>query len=163
MTSTRNTPHIGVALIAVLALACADSAAPVSSPLDGLARVSTDDTGSTTTPPPAPGPGSFHGVVKGYKSGLGDTAVTAQGIEGVKVTAYARTMPTPTDSVGVGAEAASVLTDASGVFQLPVLPFGEYIVTFAPSAGSKYRGGWSIGTATTTSNASGWFIMLPEK
>ena len=84
-------------------------------------------------------------------------------LAGVRVTAYVRINPTATDSNGVGPQAASVLTDAAGIFQLPVLAGGEYIVTFSPPEGSKYRGGWSIGLADATSNASRWWIMLPEK
>lgn len=156
---------IAFATIVVLAIACADGAAPISSPLAGLSRITVDDTvGTGTLPPPPPvGTGSFRGTVMGYKSGFADTLATAKVLEGVRVTAYVRINPTATDSIGVGPQAATVLTSAAGAFQLPVLQAGEYIVTFNPPEGSKYHGGWSIGFATATSNASPWWIMLLEK
>jgi len=156
---------IAFAILIIVALACADGTAPIASPLAGLARVTADDTvGTGTLPPPPPvGTGSFRGTVIGYKSGFGDTLATAKVLEGVRVTAYVRINPTATDSIGVGPQAAMVLTNTAGVFQLPVLQAGEYIVTFSPPDGSKYRGGWSIGVADASSNASPWWIMLAEK
>ena len=156
---------IAFATLIVVALACAEGTSPIASPLAGLSRIAVDDTAGTGTlpPPPPVGTGSFRGTVMGYKSGFGDTLATAQVLESVRVTAYVRINPTATDSVGVGQLAATVLTTVAGVFQLPVLQAGEYIVTFNPPDGSKYRGGWSIGTASATSNASPWWIMLAEK
>jgi hypothetical protein len=132
------------------------------SPLDGLSRVATSDTGTSTPPPPPVGVGSFHGVVRGYQTGGPDTLSSAVLLEGVRVTAYAR-KATATDSVGVGPQAASVLTDADGVFQLPDLAAGDYVVTFTTPAGSKYAGGWTVATANATSNQSPWWIMLEAR
>lgn len=154
---------IALLTIAALLLACVDGMAPTPSPLAGLDRVSTTDTGTTPPPPPPPvGVGSFHGVVRGYTKGAIDTLNTAVLLVGARVTAYPRTTAT-TDTLGLGPMAASVLTDASGVFHLPVLAAGPYIVTFNPPAGSKYGGGWTIATASATSNQSPWWIMLQSK
>ena len=153
-------------LLSVLALvvvqACNDGTSPVAPSLAGLSRVATTDTGTSTPPPPPVGVGSFHGVIRGYRSGVVDTMSTEVLLEGVRVTAYSRVV-TASDTVGVGPQAASVLTDASGVFQLPDLAAGEYIVTFTTPAGSKYGGGWTIATASATSNVSPWWIMLLAK
>jgi len=142
--------------------ACNDGTSPITSPLSGLSRVATTDTGTSTPPPPPVGTGSFHGVVRGYQAGVVDTLSTTVLLEGVRVTAYVR-QPTASDSIGVGAQAASVLTDASGVFQLPDLAAGDYVVTFTPAAGSAYAGGWTVATASATSNQSPWWIMLQKK
>lgn len=142
--------------------ACKDGTDPAPSPLAGMARVAVTDTSTTKPPPPPAGVGSFHGVVRGYQTGVIDTLNTAVLLAGVRVTAYTR-VTSAADSVGVGPQAASVLTDGSGVFQLPDLAAGEYVVTFAPPAGSSYAGGWTIGTASATSNQSPWWIMLAKK
>lgn len=154
---------VGLSLVAVLGVAaCNDGTSPVASPVTGLDRVATTDTGTTTPPPPPVGVGSFHGVVRGYQTGTPDTLSTVVVLEGVRVTAYAR-VATASDSIGVGPQGASVLTDASGVFQLPDLAAGDYVVTFTTPAGSKYAGGWTVATASATSNQSPWWIMLAEK
>lgn len=156
---------IAFLVLCVIALDCTDGTAPIASPLEGLSRITVDDTAGTgTLPPPPPlGTGSLRGTVIGYKSGFGDTLATAKPLAGVRVSAYVRIDPTATDSIGVGTLAAMVVTTSGGVFQLPVLQAGEYIVTFTPPDSSKYRGGWSLGMANATSNASPWWIMLPEK
>jgi hypothetical protein len=149
------------ALALTLVVACGDSNSPVStSPLEGYSQVGTSDTGTVKPPPPPVGPGSFHGVVRGYQSGIIDTLGTAVLLEGVTVNAYTRVASAP-DEVGV--LAASVLTNASGVFQMPTLAGGEYVVTFTPPASSPYKGGWTLAFAGPQSNENPWWIMLPKK
>lgn len=145
-----------------VAAACADSVPPVASPLEGLARVGTNDTSlSPPGQPPNTAPGSFHGYFLGYTPGAGsDTLATSEPIANATVRAYTR-VATATD--GVGPLAATVTTDAAGLFQLPVMPGGEYIVSFTPPSASRYRGAWTLATASTTSNQYPWWIMVPPK
>lgn len=167
------------AFVAGVALACAgDSTSVDKSPLDGLTRVSStdsggtpptnpppSDTGTTPSPPPNPGPGSFRGYVRGQaEPGTGpDTMATAPKVANVRVTAYPRLPSSSADSLGVGPAAASVLTDANGEFQLPTLPGGEYVVTFVPPESSIYRGVYATATAHSQSNTYPWWVVLPKK
>jgi hypothetical protein len=166
----RNTARFSrsplVLLLAALVTvaACSDSSpsAPDSSPLAGLTKAARNDTAPTppnNTEPLAPG--SFHGTIYGYEPGP-DTLKNSERLAGVKVTAYPR-LRSSTDTLGVGAPTASVLTNSSGEFQLPTMPGGEYVVTFNPPTGSKYRGGWTVATAFAESNAHAWWIMLAVK
>jgi hypothetical protein len=143
--------------------ACAEAAAPpIQSPLAGLVSIDANDTvPESPAPQPSPTPGSFHGTVRGYEPGP-DTLASAVKLPNVKVTAYVR-ISVSTDSIGTGTVAGSTLTDANGDWQLPTLPGDEYIVTFVPPEGSKYRGVWAIATAHSGSNQSPWFIMLAVK
>ncbi len=150
-----------LALIATLAFACADPAGPAVSPLSGLVRVSANDTTPNAPPPQPAAPGSFHGTVRGYSPGP-DTLNTAVRLPNVTVTAYPRVVSS-TDTVGVGPLQAQVVTNAQGEFQLPTMPAGEYVVTFNPPSDSRYRGGWTIATASSTSNQGAWWIMLPAR
>lgn len=162
----RASSHsLRVALLVAIAgaiAACADSTSPIGSPLAGLARVGSNDSlPGSPPPPPTPTPGTFHGSVLGYEPGP-DTLASAVKLPNVKVTAYVR-VSMSLDSIGVGTVAASVVTDANGDWQLPTLAGGEYVVTFVPPDGSKYRGVWAIATAHEDSNQRAWFIMLPVK
>jgi hypothetical protein len=151
-------------LIAAIAIACADGASSpiVRSPLDGLVEVGSNDSVPGYPPPqPAPTPGTFHGVVRGYEPGP-DSGVAPVKLADVRVTAYER-VSMSTDSIGVGTVAASVQSDANGDWQLPTLPGGEYVVTFDPPSGSRYRGVWTVATAYSGSNDFRWFVMLPVK
>ena len=144
--------------------ACSDSPTSVAdpSPLAGLTKAARNDTAPTpptTTEPLAPG--SFHGTIYGYAPGP-DTLKNSERLSGVKVTAYPRLRST-TDTLGVGAATASATTNANGDFQLPTMPGGEYVITFNPPTGSKYRGGWTVATAFAESNAHAWWIMLAMK
>jgi hypothetical protein len=159
-----------VAVLSVgVAIACADNGPTVGgghAPVAGLTRVESNDTGVTAPPPGPTTPGSFHGSVLGQApAGSGpDTLGNAERLANVRVTAYPRTEST-TDTLGVGPAAASVLTDATGAFQMPTLPGGEYVITFNPQApeDTKYRGAWSIATIHDHSNDYPWLILLLRK
>ena len=155
--------QLGAACIAVLlAAACSDHdpAGPGNDPLAGLTEAERGDT-ATSPPPSVPrGPGHFVGTVYGYDPGP-DTLASSVRLEGARVTAFVL-VQTP-DTVVAGRQAASVLTNAQGFFQLPTLPAGEYIVTFVPPAGSPYRGGWTVAEAWQQSGDSPWYIMLPRR
>ena len=156
-----------LALTAGFAIACSDTGPRVdTSPLAGLTRVQSNDSG-TTAPPPGPAtPGSFHGVVLGQAANIpgSDTLANAPRLANVRVTAYPR-VQSRTDTLGVGPAAASVLTDQNGAFQVPELPGGEYVVTFNPQSPDdlKYTGAWSIATIHSRSNDYPWWIMLMKK
>src|SRR5688500_2795046 len=130
-----------------LALACAEKPLGVDpSPLDGLLPAEGNDSSGAPPPPPSTnsGPGYVRGTVLG-PSGPGagnDSLTTAPRVAGVRITAYPRIQPTPSDTLGIGPAAASVVTGADGLFQLPVLPAGEYLITFNPPEGSIYGGVW---------------------
>jgi hypothetical protein len=80
------------------------------------------------------------------------------------VTAYPR-IASSTDTLGVGPAAGTTLTSATGEWQLPSMPGGDYVVTFNPQApqDTQYRGVWTVATAHATSHEGSWYIMLPPK
>jgi len=143
-------------------MACSDASSPNPSPLQGLAKVSSNDTGVTTSPPGPSTPGAIHGYVLGQGTPP-DTFTTAPRLANVRVTAYPRIRQT-NDTLGVGPAAASVLTDANGVFQMPEIPGGEYVVTFNPQAPDDlaYRGAWTVTTIYSGSGDYPWWIYLPK-
>lgn len=165
MTSGRTLLLLTVT--AAFAMACTDTGPTIDkSPLAGLTRVQSNDTGTTAPPPGPTTPGSFHGIVFGqatFPPGT-DTLANAPRLANVRVTAYPR-VESRTDTLGVGPAAASVLTDANGAFQMPDLAGGEYIVTFNPQApdDTKYNGAWSIATIYDRSDEYPWWIMLMKK
>ncbi len=161
MTASRRS--LGVACIALaLAAACSDRdpAGPGDDPRAGLTIAERGD--SATTPPPSEprGPGFFLGTVYGYEPGR-DTLATAVRIEGARVTAFV--LVATADTLVAGRQAATVLTNAQGFFQLPTLPAGRYIVTFVPPSGSPYRGAWTTAEAWRQSGDRPWHIMLARR
>jgi hypothetical protein len=169
MKSNSRWSLVGVAVLTSGIVACADSGpAPIDqSPLAGLTRVSTNDSGGVTTPAPAadPTPGYFRGTIRGYSSASGpDTLATAVKLPNVRVTAYPR-IESRTDTLGVGPAAGEALTDANGEFTLPTMPGGDYVVTFNPQApeDTQYHGGWTVTTIHERSHEVPWYIMLPKK
>ena len=158
-----------VLVVAVLAAltACGsdDPTGNPSSPLNGLSQSEgRDSTGTSVPSPPASTtPGYFRGTVLGPSSpGSGsDTLATAPRVGGVTVTAYPRL--TSASVPEVGPAAASVTTGSDGKFQLPILPGGEYVVTFTPPAGSPYAGVWVTATAYSGSSEWPWWVVLPKK
>jgi hypothetical protein len=164
---------IGLTLVATIAIACTDGGPqPVDdSPLAGLSRTSTND--STGAPPPnppstpTPTPGYVRGTILAPSPDAPpgtDTLATATRFVGAKVTAYPR-LRSGTDTLGVGPMAAQVETDAKGEFQLPVLPGGEYVITFnpPPSQAATYGGVWTVTTIHSMSHEFPWWIVLWKK
>lgn len=151
------------------AVACSDdeTTSPTSDPLAGLIQSEERDSIGNGPPPPPPSqePGYFRGRVLGQSDpepGQNtDTLATAPRIANVRVTAYPRVSNDPTPKVGP--EAASVVTDAEGAFQFPLLPYGEYVVTFNPPENSEYRGVWVTTVVHNTSHEWPWWIVLPKK
>jgi hypothetical protein len=164
----RWTIACAVAVIGIT-VACGggDTAAtgPLTTPLAGLVPGATNDSSPVTNPPPDPTPGSFHGTIMGHSvfpPGT-DTLSTLPRIVGARVTVFAHGQPTTSDTLGVGAQVASVTTDANGQFQIPTLPGGLYIVTIAPPAGSKYQGIYVAAIAHAHSADYPWWVVLPLK
>lgn len=155
---------LGVAAASLVA--CSEGAAPIENgPLTGLAKSTVTDSGGSTmpTPPASPTPGYFRGVVRSSEGAAGpDTLGTSVKIPNVRVAAYPRLASAP-DDTRTGPLAASVVTDANGLFQLPELPGGEYVVTFTPPEGSKYLGVWVTATAHSQSHTYPWWVTLPLK
>jgi hypothetical protein len=79
----------------------------------------------------------------------------------IRVNVYPRL--SATNPLDVGPVAASVLTDANGYFQTPALSGGDYVITFAPPAGSIYQGVWATATANTHSSDYPWWVVLSKK
>jgi hypothetical protein len=144
------------------------------SPLAGLARSAASDSAGNAPPGTAPdtaqaipglpdslnaGPGYFRGIVRSSESVQGpDTLADSKRLADVKVVAY------PRQANGEpGAQAASVITNAQGEWQLPALPSGNYIVTFTPPASSAYQGIWVIATAHPRSHEWPWWVTLPKR
>jgi hypothetical protein len=161
---TRSFLSIALVVAAVVVAACSnDSPVAPGGALAGLNQTTANNgTAPGDTNPPAPGPGYFHGTVVGPSApGAGDDSLaTAPRIAGVHVTIYDM-VPTET-GVGTGTERGLAVTDASGLFTLPTLPGGEYIVTFVPSAGSSYHGVYVFGPLNQNSSTYPWWITLPK-
>lgn len=151
-------------------VACSDdSTGPdESNLLTGLSPVEANDTSSVISPTEPVEPGAFHGNVLGLAQigGVGDTISNAVKMEGVLIRAYAysgavddRGLPVP------GALVGSAQTDANGMFQMPELPGGNYIVTIAPQPpdDATWIGGWTLTTVNAESNRYPWWIFLPRK
>jgi hypothetical protein len=100
-------------------------------------------------------------MAPGGPGGSGDTLATKPRIANVTVTIYPRVgsdlPPQP------GPEAGSVVTGADGLFQLPTLPAGEYIVTFVPPQNSLYAGVYVFGPLNAHSKDYPWWVTLPLK
>jgi hypothetical protein len=161
-----------LALTASVVVACSESSpteVDQESPLTGLVQgQGNDSVGAPPPPPPTnPTPGRVRGTVLAPSIGAPpgqDTLATATRIVGARVTAYPRLRST-TDTLGVGAIAAQVVTDAKGEFLLPTLPGGEYIITFNPPAAHQatYGGVWTVSTIHQNSHLHPWWIVLWKK
>jgi len=87
-------------------------------------------------------------------------------LQGVRVAAYPYLLElNPDGSPKAGPEEAFALTNADGVFQLPTLKGGVYVVTITPQPPNDavWIGGWTVATAYAHSNDNGWWIYLPRK
>lgn len=158
---------LAVAVLATLAIACADSGTGPSdlSPLAGMLEGTSNDSSGNPPPSNPTSPGYVQGTVLGPSApGAGnDSLNTAPKIAGVKVVAYPRVAPTAQDTIGIGPAAATVVTGADGTFQLPTVPGGEYIVTFTPPDGSIFGGVWVSGPIHDKSHEWPWWIVLWKK
>jgi hypothetical protein len=154
-------------MLAGLSAACSsdDTTGPEqqTSPLAGLVATARNDT--VTTPAPTnTGSGYFRGTVMGASpvGATGDTLGAAPRIPGVVVTIYPR-LADVNGQVAVGAVAGSTTTDAQGLFQLPTLPAGEYVVRFMPPESSAYSGTYSVASLRSNSSSYPWWTRLPPK
>ena len=132
-----------------------------SSILAGLAESQSNDTTGTVPPPPtASTPGSFKGFVLGPGTGP-DTMATAPRLQNVAVTVYPY-LGWEGNEPRLGEVVATMTTNASGEFQSPTLPGGEYLITFVPPAGSIYRGVYVTTTIHAGSSGGNWWVVLPR-
>src|SRR3954447_16730152 len=132
---------------AIVAACSADSPLQPSGPLAGLDVSRAGDTATNVNHTPAgTGPGYFRGTVLGPSApGAGnDSLNTAPRIAGVVITIYERKLG-GADTVAVGDAKGSVTTGSDGLFSLPTLPAGEYVVTFVPPTNSGYHGAYAFG------------------
>lgn len=143
--------------------ACKESTVePTENPLAGLnGATATDSSGNAPPPAPAPGPGSFRGTVIGPSApGAGnDSLNTAPRVSGAIVAAYPVASMNGATPVP-GALQAADTTGADGLFQLPEMPAGSYVVTITPPTGSIYGGVWVTAQAHPTSNTFPWWVVL---
>ena len=158
-----------LALVASFALvgavACSDDSTtePQTSVLAGLSATTSNDT-VKTPPPTVTGSGYFRGTVMGPAvTGPGtDTLKTSPKIAGVVVTIYPR-LADVNGQITMGPAAGSTTSDALGLWTLPTLPAGEYVVTFVPPASSIYLGSYAFGPLRSNSSQFGWWVVLNKK
>ena len=154
---------------AALAAGCNDSTPSEPEQAGGNVLAGLSITGrNDTVRTPAPnlsGSGYFRGTVMGPAlPGAGnDSLATSPKIAGVTVTIYPRIESTLSSQIPVGPAAGTAVTNAQGLFQLPVLPAGEYVVTFVPPAGSIYQGVYAFGPLRSNSGEYPWWVVLPKK
>lgn len=134
------------------------------SPLAGLARTTgMDSTGNA--PPPATDlqDGYFRGRVLGASApGAGDDSLeTAPRLAGVTVHVYPRVNGDESNPE-LGPAIATMVTDANGDFETPVLTGGAYVVTFTPPESSEYSGVWVSAVAHSGSHEYPWWVVLPK-
>jgi hypothetical protein len=167
MKLTVGKTFSAIALAALIAACSSESPLqPSGSPLAGLNKAASGDTSNTTHSPTGTGPGYFRGTVLGPAlPGSGnDSLNTAPRIAGVVVAIYERKAgESDADAVVAGEAKGSVSTGADGMFTLPTLPSGEYIVTFTPPASSGYYGVYAFGPLRENSSEYPWWIVLGKK
>lgn len=165
MKHVRNVT-VAMSLLIAVGSACSsgDPAGPDTSPLAGLSKATANDTSNSTHQPTGEGPGYIRGTVLGQSPpGAGnDSLNTAPRVAGVVVTIYARKAGTGT-AVETGDVKGTVTTGADGLFTLPTLPSGEYVVTFVPPRNSIYYGVWVHGELHENSAMYPWWIVLQKK
>jgi hypothetical protein len=143
-------------------VACASDTAtdPGSNPLAGLTIAESNDTVPSPPRPQTPAtPGSILGFVLGYGTGP-DTMATAPRLANVVVTAYPH-VGWNGQVPALGDAAATRTTDASGWFEFPTLPGGDYVVTFVPPPNSPYRGTYVMTQIHSGSRDGRWWVFLP--
>ena len=159
-----------LALLAAFALAgaaaCSDNVTtqPQStSVLVGLSATSSNDTVTSPVPTPS-GSGYFRGTVMGPSlTGTGtDTLKTSPKIAGVVVTIYPR-LADVNGAIAVGPAAGTTTSDAQGLWKLPTLPAGEYVVAFVPPESGIYHGSYAFGPLRSNSSQYPWWVVLNKK
>ncbi len=119
-----------------------------------------DSTGTGMSVGPCPG-GHFEGFVTGAIAGT-DSSDATNPVANVQVKVFAIDS-WKGDIPVVGSLLGSAVTPADGSWKLPELPAGPYALMFLPPADSKYRGVWTLGTASPASSTHPWRIGLPLK
>ena len=164
MHSHTRSPFAAVALVLVAGLfaACAhdSSTAPTGGPLAGLNETTSNDSASTTNQSNS-GPGYFHGTVLGTPTPGPDSMATAPRIANVSVTIYQEVRTAA--GIQAGTEMGSVLTNTAGQFTLPMLPAGDYVVTFVPPSDSPYHGMYASGPLNGNSPDYPWWVVLSKR
>ena len=115
---------------------------------------------SSVSTAPCPG-GHFEGFVTGAVAGT-DSSDASNPVANVQVKVFA-IQAWRGDVPLLGQVIASTITPADGSWKLPELPAGVYALTFLPPADSKYRGVWTLGTASPASSTHPWRIGLQLK
>ena len=152
------------AAVALIAACSTDTTAPVGGTLAGLKEAASHDSSVGVVGPGQTGPGSVHGTVLGQApAGSGnDTLNTSPRVANVAVTIYQQTHGIEGE-IEPGAQVGAVTTDASGQWQTPTIPAGDYVVTFVPPAGSVYAGVYVTGHISAVSVNYQWWIVVPKK
>lgn len=166
MRQTSLALKAAVALALTGAAACSNDTTTnpqSSSILAGLSATPSNDTNPSPSPVPS-GTGNFRGTVMGPSvTGPGtDTLATSPRVAGVVVTIYPR-LADLNGQITMGAAAGSTTTNVQGLFTLPTLPAGEYVVTFVPPPSSIYRGSYVFGPLRSNSNLFPWWVVLTKK
>lgn len=132
--------------------------------LAGLSITGRNDTVATPSPSVS-GSGYFRATVRGPALlGAGnDSLSTSPKLAGVTATICPRVESTLSSQLPVGPAAGSAVTDGQDQFQLPVLPAGEYVVTFVPPAGSIHQGVYAFGPLRSNRGEYPWWVVLPKK
>ena len=92
----------------------------------------------------------------------GDSLAAKVKIANVTVTMYHMTRASDGSPVA-GAQEASTTTNSEGAFALPVVPGGDYVVTFVPPTGSGYVSTYATTTIHAESGDAPWWVTLPRR
>ncbi len=170
MLTPFRLPRVALTIAcAVLLGACADSPTENGDddPLEGLLAATVRDSVGNGIPEPLSAQGSGYVIGTVMEPGVpgaggNDSLATKPRIAGVTVRVYEIDSGGETANAALGDLVATVVTDANGRFQTPVIDGteGEHILLFTPPSGSAFRSAYARTRFWTGSHTTPWWVTL---